>query len=264
VTGRRARCAPSLLRATARFLVVCLACLALPPGCAGGTETGNPSIVASLSYTAYSTKPAQVSVREASGGAVVKTAWLVLGNVAFDPSSRCGGTDTDDSTRFAPGIGVGNHASGKAVTVDFDLPSDEYCAVDLPFVEAGQMALPAEAPPEILTNTIVLTGELADGTPFTVVSGANPVVHLTADGGHFAMNDAESGVLVAFDVATWLGGIDWASAAKTDGKIVISASQNPELLASFESQLAAGVDVYRDADKDGFLDPSPERLAHGE
>jgi len=40
-------------------------------GCTGGTETGNPSFEATLTYTAYSSEPSAISVRE-SGAPVAK------------------------------------------------------------------------------------------------------------------------------------------------------------------------------------------------
>jgi hypothetical protein len=90
------------------------------------------------------------------------------------------------------------------------------------------------------------------------------VVRLVADSGSFELDRQHAQTLVTFDVATWLNGLDWHSATPRDGAIFISESENVPLLRQFESVLASGVSLYRDADGDGKIDTVAERLAHGE
>jgi hypothetical protein len=113
-------------------------------------------------------------------------------------------------------------------------------------------------------NSIMLAGELADGTPFTLLSAATPRVRLSADAGSFSISENQAQTLIAFDVAQWLTDLDWARATRAEGAIRISADDNPALLAQFESNLARGIALFRDADGDGKVDDSPLRLAHGE
>jgi hypothetical protein len=229
--------------------------------CAGGTETGNPSFGADLAYAAYSSNPRTASVRQAAGGAVVSSAWLVLGDVSFVREGGCAAPPAG-TTPHAPGLGVGNHASGEPVVTAFEMVGGGFCGVDVPLVHAAAGALPSGAPAELTQDTIVLEGTLADGAAFSLRSAATPRVRLTADGGRFEMSASEATVLIGFDVAAWLGGLDWAAATRQGGAVVVSADSNSALLAGFEKNLALGVVLYRDRNADGQLDANPVALAH--
>lgn len=225
-------------------------------GCAGGTETGNPPIQAKLSYAAYSSEPG-VGVREPAATATVASVWLALSDVGFTPGSGCAAEATP---RFhAPGIGVGDHASGEPVTTDFTLEPGAYCAVSLPLTLATEP--PADAPAALRGASVLVTGTLADGTPFVLRSRTTEAFSLRADTGEFSMATGQSDTLLGFDVAVWLGGTDWSSADSAADGITISAEQNPHLLERFEANLPHGVRLFRDREGDGRLDPELETLA---
>ncbi len=239
--------------------------LALFPfgGCSGGTETGNPSFQVELSYTAYSSQPLVIGVREAGTAAVVDSAWLDLDTVALVDAGSCATPRPEQQS--VPALGVGDHASGKHNLTRFELAMGSYCGLDLPFIRVPSGAIIAGQPPSLEQHSIMLAGALADGTAFSVLSSATPVVHLAADADSFEINAKNAQALIAFDVAAWLSNLDWASATRRDdGTIAISETQNAALLARFEEDLGRGVALYRDADGDGKLDVNPERLAHGE
>jgi len=239
-------------------LVLC----SLSSSCSGGTETGNPPFRAELSYTAYSSTPQLIGVRDPGSKAVVDSAWLDLDTVALVGAGRCG--QADPEVLSVPALGVGDHASGQHNATRFTLAAGEYCALDLPFVLAAEDQIQGGVPADLARHSIMLAGSLADGTPFSLLSAATPTVRLAADAGGFEITAEQAQTLITFDVAVWLADLNWAEATRVGGAISISAADNSALLAQFESNLARGVALYRDADGDGKLDANALRLAHGE
>ena len=235
---------------------------AFASGCSSGTETGNPPFQAELSYTAYSSAPQLVAVGDAGGQAVVDSAWLDLDTVALLGQGRC--VEPEPAALSLPGLGIGDHASGQHNATRFAVSRAEYCALELPFVLAQPEQIQGGVPQDLQWHSVMLAGSLADGTPFTLLSAATPTVRLEADAGSFEISAKQAKTLIGFDLATWLADVDWASATRVGGAIDISAQQNAALLAQFESNLARGVALYRDADGDGKLDDVRVRLAHGE
>jgi hypothetical protein len=229
---------------------------AVAAGCAGGTETGNPPIRARLSYAAYSSDPS-VRIREPAEAATVASVWLTLADVGFTPGSGCAGNAVP--AFHAPGIGVGDHATGAPVTTAFTLEPGAYCAVTLPLALA--VALPADAPATLLGASVLVTGTLAGATPFTIQSQAAPAFSLRPAAGSFVIEPEQAHTLIGFDVSAWIDGIDWTSAESGADGVVISAERNPALLTRFEANLASGVRLFRDREGDGHMDQDAEPLA---
>lgn len=230
--------------------------------CIGGTETGNPPVQAELSYTAYSSMPSSISVREPSSQAVVESAWLDLDSVSLIRAGSC--AQVEPNALAVPALGIGDHAAGEHNATVFFVEPGNYCALELPFTLAPPGQVRNGVPPELARHSIMLAGALSDGTPFTLLSAATPRVRLSADSDSFEISPNAARTLIVFDVAEWLADLDWATATRVDGELRISADDNPALLARFESNLARGIALYRDADGDGKLDELPVRLAHGE
>lgn len=226
-------------------------------GCAGGTETGNPSFTATLSYTAHSSQ-AKVSLRAVGASVRVDSVWLDLAAVSLRADPSCGSSQLD--LKEVPGLGIGDHATGMHNFTSFDGRRERYCALELPLTQAGASGA---APSDFVGNSLLLSGALADGTPFRISSRRAPTLRLLADENNFELSSDESHLLVAFDVAAWLADVDLAAAERTLGTISISEDHNPALLTAFEANLASGVELYRDAG-DGKLHESAKRLAHGE
>lgn len=231
--------------------------------CAGGTETGNPSLSGSLSYTGYSSKPTDYGVRDGGSVASVDSAWLDLDTVRISPEGTCG---IDGGEAFSvPGLGIGDHAAGAHNFTPYAAKSGSFCEVRLPFVRVSSSGnAGANLPAQLPGNSLLIVGKLADGTPFSIASSATPVVQLRAEGAGFALSTDQPDAVIAFDFAAWLDGLKFDAAELSDGQIVISSSSNPSLLAAFEANLGAGVALYRDRDGDGALDADAELLARGQ
>lgn len=245
-------------RARAGLAASCLCLATLAAGCAGGTETGNPSFTSALGYTGYSSKPEEIALRDGGRVASVQSAWFELDRISVLASGACG---SDAPPAFVvPALGLGDHAAGNHNSTAYQAEPGSFCAVEIPFVRVTE---PARAPAELAGRALLLTGTLADGTPFTIASDTTPVVRLEADAGSFALARGEGDLLVAFDFATWLGNVDFSSADRGADGLVISNQTNPALLQAFEAALAPGIHLFRDRDGDGVLDANPEELAHG-
>jgi hypothetical protein len=240
------------------WVLCALSCLA----CNSGTETGNPSLTGALSYTGYSSKPAYVGVREAGSVATIENAWLDLDSVSISPDGDCG--ISGGEAFVVPALGVGDHAAGAHNFTAYAAKAGSFCRVDLPFARVPSDASSGNVPDQLPGNSLLITGTLSDGTPFSIASSATPVVQLRAEGAGFMLSADQPDAVMAFDFAAWLDGVDFDAAERSDGQIVISTDSNSSLLATFEQNLAAGVTLYRDRDGDGVIDVDAELLARGQ
>lgn len=230
--------------------------------CNSGTETGNPSLTGALSYTGYSSKPSDFGVRDGGSLANIESAWLDLDAVSVSPDGECG---IEGGEAFVvPALGVGDHAAGGHNFTPFAAKAGTFCSVNLPFARVPSRGNGGSLPDELPGNSLLITGSLADGTPFSIASSATPVVELRAEGAGFALSADQADAVIVFDFAAWLDGVDFESADRSDGAIVISADSNASLLSTFEQNLAAGVTLYRDRDGDGLIDVDAELLARGQ
>lgn len=238
-------------RSLSRLSALCLIFAAF--GCNSGTETGNPSLTGSLSYTGYSSAPADYGVGEPGQIARVDAAWFELDRVS---SEDCA---SGNAFEIAP-LGVGDHAAGNHNVLSFEANAGAVCGLKVPFLEVE--AAPSGAPSALSGHTLLLRGALADGTPFTIISDARPTVELLAVDGSFELAADDADLLLAFDFAAWLKDVDFGAAARNaDDEIVITSRENSELLAVFDARVASGIALYRDRDADGVVDRDPELLA---
>lgn len=234
--------------------------LALATSGCFGTETGNPSL-ALVSIDAHSSDPDSVSIREATGAVVVDQAWISFGAVALVPEGGC-----PDTTGALEGsvLGAGDHSEPGALSFEIELASTaSFCGLVAPFVPSD--ALPAGAPPELAGRALVLVGHLADDTPVRIVSAFEGDVTVSdAGGAPFALETDSYGLLVGLDMARWVSGVDLAGAVReADGSIVLDDTRNTALRDALDARVPEGVELYRDEDADGVLDPVPVLLGRG-
>ena len=243
------------------------ACLLLLTGALActGTETGNPSFEGELAYDAYSSEPARAALREGDQGAVVEQAWLVLGDVTFVDNNHC--AEPEQAEGHASGLGAGDHAPADGARTRFWLPIGQYCGLRLPIERAGERDLPEGAPPELAEHSVVLAGRLPerDDLPFLIASRMQRTITLEADESSFELGPDSARVLLGFDVAAWLDGVELgAIEADDDGRVLISEDAHREQLERFEDNVAAGISVFYDPDGEGRFEDAAERIARGQ
>jgi hypothetical protein len=232
-------------------------------GCAG-TETGNPSFNGSLGYDAYSSQKSVALLARPADDAelvtVVENAWLVLGDVGFVGQSDCA---AGDHAEHVPGLGAGDHAATQAPATQFELEAGRYCGLSVPL--KVDSALPSGAPPELAGRSILIKGQTRKGAEFRIASSQARELFLRSDPAGLELNEASGGLLIGFDVASWLGSLDLDSATPSaDGVLVIDEDDNVALLTAFEQRVRAGVALFADRDRDGELDVGSVPVAKAE
>ena len=76
---------------------------------------------------------------------------------------------------------------------------------------------------------------------------------MLAPGDPFELSDSDV-LLLAFDVAHWVGELDFAGADRDANGVIEIGDQNPELRDVFRNRVAVGIELYRDGDGDGAVD----------
>ena len=224
-------------------------------GCTG-TDTGNP-FTQPLIVDAHSSDPNSVAIQQDLGGTVVTEAWLTIDEIGLVDADKC----DEAASVTIPRIGVADHAAADSLKLEVSIPEAGYCKLTLPWTVAEAEA---GVPAYVVGSSVYLAGMSPAGTPFVLKSTLVATTSAAAIAGSFELAPDLGGIFLGFDVAIWLDGIDLDSAALVDGVILIGEATNTSLLAKFESNLAAGVELYRDQNNNGILDgPEDALLAKG-
>jgi len=246
-----------------RLIGACAGALALA-ACVGRAN-GDPSFEGELSYDAYSSDADVAALRAGDSPAIVTAAWLVLGDVTFVDNNHC--AQPENAQGHAGGLGASDHAPTEAARTRFWLPIGAYCGVRLPLLRAAAAdTLPAEAPEALHDHSIVLEGELpARGARFTLASRVERTLDLNAEHGSFELGPDSARLLLGFDVARWLEGIDLGALEPDEqGTVSVSEDDNTDALQRFEHNLASGIDVFLDPDGEGTIEAAGTRIARGQ
>ncbi len=238
-------------------------CLALALGGCAGTETGNPNApysTADLLINARSSNTQALTLRQPGGRVVVEQAWLTLDRLSFREGADC--TRSNESVA-TPKIGLGDHSGPDALRLSMNVKPGSYCQATATFMN-GQVEKPLGAPTEVLDHSIVVVGRLADGTPFKIASNFAAPVHLDATQRAFDWGTDRSALLLEFDLAEWVRGIDFAGAARDPShEIILDERNNTDSLATFEGNVAPGVELFHDVSANGDVDPEDTQAAKG-
>jgi hypothetical protein len=96
-------------------------------------------------------------------------------------------------------------------------------------------------------NSIALSGNYTSKTgstiPFVLSSNIEANVQLPLVKGITVNSGSTVSVSIVFDVAGWLKGLDFENATQTDGKIIISQTQNISLYNAFIEAVSKNIEV---------------------
>lgn len=232
-----------------------LGCALLAAACTrGGSETGNPARE-HIALALHSSDENAVALASGSADARIDQAWVAFGRFQFFTEGTCAGLgEADVSAR--PFFAADLAEPGAKVSVE--LAPGEYCGVVVP-IGRQPRTLPDGAPSELADHGVVVRGRLADGTRFVIAHPEQDELELAATHGTFA---ADPDLLLSFDVARWLDGLDIAGAShESDGSVRIDEDHNGPLLDAFEANVECSLELYRDADGDGSKSKGDALLA---
>jgi hypothetical protein len=239
----------------ANIAMTCACCAALLIDCTA-TETGNPVAEQHMSLTARSSEDdITLRMRADEPRTYVKQAWIVVGDVRFVQEKAC---ETPPKEADIPGP-VTIELVWKPKALDFAVEDTDYCRVVFPLRRAK--APLGDAPPELEDHSIFIKGERADMTPFQIRSRITSEADIRAPKNKpFRVKDAESALIIGFDLGMWLKDIDLdALEPNADGTILIDEDHEQESLAAFEKRVNEAMELFRDHDDDGALDASEEK-----
>ena len=215
------------------------ACLVLSAlaGCFG-TDTGNPPVTATLS--ARSGEP-RVVISPSVAEVVIDEGWVSIRDARYVLGSACDHASDSVVVDLAGDIVRG---------VPTRLPEGAICGLHVSPGPAA--ALPLGAPEAFRDHTLLVRGTRSDGSPFELVSGETTGIDIvsTTDDVVLAM---DGHVLLAFDVARWLAGVDLdAIPLDMDGVARLGPGAS-------SVGLGGSIALYRDVDRDGRVGPLEER-----
>jgi hypothetical protein len=227
-------------------------------GCAGGSETGNPALPTPISLGVRSSDVDAIAISQGAQGTLLAQAWVAFGEPVFLDAAQCarfGNINLPNAT-----LKVADLAQPD-VRVSIHLHDGTYCGVALPLQNATTV-LPDGAPSELLDHSILLRGKRADATPFSLAYPEHDELELAAVSASIHVTADSAPLLLSFDVATWMDGVDLDSGEiDSDGVIRIDAASNPLLLNRFEQNLACSLELYADQNGDAQVDGTDTRLA---
>lgn len=218
------------------------------------TETGNPELVDVELRAAATSASGKAAV---AAGTRVTTAWVLIGDVRLVEGTTCDAPGEIEHT--AEGPFETDLLAGSPEAIHIDASASSYCRLRVRLDKADGVA---EAPAALDDHSVLLEGVRADGTPFEIRSRAGFEAELRSRGEPFTIDAGRDQLLLAFDLDTWLGGVDLAGAeVGDDGTVTVDEDHNRDQLDQFEDQLEAVMALHADASGDGELDADDDVLA---
>jgi hypothetical protein len=216
-------------------------------GCTA-TETGNPVTQQTLALTARSSSE-DVSTGDSGASLRVSSAWIVLGDMRFVKSADC---DRGPASRVDVEGPQAIELVENRDALALELEAASYCRVRVRLDRAKDLS---GAPADLDDHSVLLRGSRADDTELVLRSRRNFDLDLRARGEGFDLTGARGAMILAFDLATWLDGVDLENAEPdANGVIVIDDQADRARLGVFEDNVKQAMELFRDRDRDSKLD----------
>lgn len=232
------------------FLSLLLATATLT-GCVG-TDIGNPEqdSEVTLDYEGYESEDPGALVLDS--GITLEAAWIVVEAVQLSEVDG-GCTPPDNPDVQGPLVVELLTRREHPNTPVFTRLATDYCGLELRLTTATADILPADAPPELVGQSVLLSGLRADNLPFTLLADFNDSLSLSPNGDSFSLLPERDHLILAFDLRGWI------DASLLDGLLnllgPITDATAPDLIAGLRASLTGSIHLYRDSNDNGILDP---------
>lgn len=196
-----------------------------------GTDVGNP-IEVDLRFAAY---------HLAGEAAAVDAANIAVERIRLRPAADCeGGAELEIDGPFSLDL-LDPAGIGELAGVAFG--AEAWCRIEIVWQR------------DEATDTAIRVAGRTGGDPFEIRSRRNDELRIEAiDDTGFTVDEATAVLFVAFDMATWLDGVDLAGAERgPGGAIEVTDDSNRDLLERFEENVESATALFADADGDGSL-----------
>lgn len=213
-----------------------------------------------MSIVAYSSDVTTIGFGETSR-LRINSIWISLQDLRLRPASACKSGDVIPV--------IAGPVTAELVRRATRLPEtskvavSRYCALDLTLRRSKGKA--TGAPEELRGASIVIHGRRTDGVRVVIRSRLDTSPELKARNAEgFATSETSTRWILAVDVARWMTDLDLSLADVTGDarqrEIRIDEQRNTDLLARFQGNVAAGLELYVDGNDNRELDP--DELAH--
>lgn len=231
-------------RADRASVVLALGAIAACGG--GGTDVGNP---VDLGVHGFNPRAPGATARLANGDVEVEAAWLVVSDLRLRVAPAC---EDDGEARIQDDVLVDLLADEiPAALRELPIAPGPYCRLELDWHAGAELA---DAPADLDDAALLVSGSLADDTPFVIRSRHDGGLRLDARDGAFDVTAGQPALFVGLDLMAWLAAVDFdAAVIGDDGVILIDDDNNRDQLDAFEAGLDAAARLFRDQDGDGTL-----------
>ena len=196
-----------------------------------GTDVGNP-VVVDLQFAAYDLVLEEAAVDQAT---------IEVERVRLRPADDCeGGAEIELEGPFQLDL---LDPRGADQLAGLPLDARAWCRIEMTWHR------------DEASDTAIRVAGRAGGDRFEIRSRKNDELRIESlDEDGFTVDQATSALFVAFDMATWLDGVDLAGADREpDGAIAVSEDSNRDLLERFEENVESATRLFPDGDGDGAL-----------
>jgi hypothetical protein len=229
-------------------------------GCVG-TSVGNPpgADTSEVQLGVVAASDVKQLTHTLTGDVRIDEAWIALGDIGLQETGSC--SKADGPVDY-PGPVAADLLAGKVYP---EPPMWErsagatYCEMRVGVRRAGLVI--EGAPPDLADVGVFVRGARGDGTPFELRADLDEELRLGASGkAEFALGGGPVGLLLAFNIDTWINTSLLNQAEVKDGVIRADQSDNSPVADSATQQIPGSAKLLRDQNRNGALDEGDDDL----
>jgi hypothetical protein len=233
------------------------------PGCIG-TSVGNPPGVeaSEVKLSVVRSDDIKAMVHALGSRFTIDEAWIALGDIELLDSGRCAKSDDEDEEIDFRGPSAADLLAGMVYPMTphwRQMADQEYCALRVS-VRASEQPIEG-TPAELQQYGVFVRGTRGDGTPFEVRTEVDEALKLAATGKQdFTLEGGPVGLLIAFNVSSWINASLLDQAEVKNGVIEANKSQNAAIAESARKAIPMSARLVKDKNRNGVLDAEDSEL----